>query len=263
LIKKNTRMSDDPSNGWTKAKESKLLEWQQQSRLHSLGHGRSQELYSKKNDQIQIPSIILGALAVFFDGVALLWDDKRPPFIICALLLTAIATIFNGILQVTKPIEFASGHEDMAKGYNKIILQIDSVLIKEFAERQSGNTFVSMIEEELIALKTGGVKIPSSVWASVKKDFMAGECDFQKLEDEAGFGGKPFQYTIKLKTRPEAEPVSAPMPAPSEPPTPSGSTVIDIDEATATEPPRFELRIGNGGKKIENLFFDYHMSRFN
>lgn len=263
-------MSDDPSNGWTKAKETKLLEWQQQSRLHSLGHGRSQELYSKKNDQIQIPSIILGALAVFFDGVALLWEDKRPPFIICALLLTAIATIFNGILQVTKPIESASGHEDMAKGYNKIILQIDSVLVKEFAERQSGNTFVTMIEEELIALKTGGVKIPSSVWASVKKDFMAGECDFQKLEDEAGFGGKPFQYTIKLKTRPEIRPEASPEgsqpervgtePVPTEA---SGSTVIDMDAATATEPPRFELRIGNGGKKIENLFFDYHMSRFN
>ena len=258
-------MPDDLSNGWTKAKEGKLLEWQQQSRLHSLGHGRAQELYARKHDRIQIPSIILGAFAVFLDGVALLWEDQRAPFIICALLLTAVATICNGILQVTKPIETAAGHEDMAKGYNKIILQIDGILVKELTERQNGNIFVSMIEEELIALKTGGIKIPSSVWGSVKRDFMAGECDFQKLEDEAGFGGRPFQYTIKLRP---AAPVATPASTPAA--TEAGAAVIDIDHAlqdpsndASQEPPRFELRIENGNKRIENLYFDYQMSRFN
>jgi hypothetical protein len=245
-----TESAEQPNNNWTKAKEDKLLEWQQQSRLHSLGHGRSQEIYIKKNDQIQIPSIVVGAVAVFMDGVALIWEEQHVPFVITALLMTVLVTICNGILQATKPVEKASEHEDMAKGYNKIILQIDAMIAKEYNERQNGSAFLTKIEEELIALKTGGVKIPSTVWTTVKNDFMAGECDFQKLKDEAGFG-RPFRHTIKL-TKPPSQHLHL------------EETKVDVGPAPDDELPRFELRIDNDPKTrmIEKIFFDYQMSRF-
>lgn len=243
-----------PNNNWTKAKEDKLLEWQQQSRLHSLGHGRAQEIYTKKNDRIQIPSIAMGAIAVFMDGAALVLEDQHIPFVITALLLTAIVTICNGILQITKPVEEAGEHEDMAKGYNKIILQIDAMLAKEYCERQNGSAFLTKIEEELIALKTGGTKIPAPVWTTVKNDFTAGECDFQKLEDEAGFGGS-FHHRIKI-SKPNEETES------------TGPVVIDVDsdpdKISDDKLPRFEFKIDNDLKKTEIVgdLFDYQMSRF-
>lgn len=260
-----------PNNNWTKAKEDKLLEWQQQSRLHSLGHGRAQEIYTKKYDRIQIPSIIMGAVAVFMDGVALILQGQHVPFIITALLLTAIATILNSILQTTKPVEEASEHESMAQGYNKIILQIDSMLAKEYCERHNGSSFLTKIEEELIALKTGGAKIPAFVWTTVKNDFTAGECDFQKLDDEAGFGWRPFHRTIK-KHKPSQLDICEPQKEAeiaAVVPDGSGSVVIDVqDNIPEKQPddelPRFELKIDNDPKtqRLETILWDYQMSRF-
>lgn len=203
------------NNGWTKAKESKLLEWQRQSRLHSLGHGRAQELFSKRNSIILIPSIVLGALGTFLDGVALVWSDNSEPFIIGSLLITAIATILGGVLQATKPTEAASEHEDMARGYNKIVLQIDSMLAKDHVERDNGKLFLTRIEEELIALKTGGVKIPSDIWYAVRNDFLEGDCEFQKLKDAKGLGGHPFEHTIKIKPQVQGDPGIKDLPLPA------------------------------------------------
>jgi hypothetical protein len=268
------------SNNWTVIKDKKLMEWQQQSRLHSLGHGRAQEIYTKKNDRILIPSIGLGAIAVFMDGMALIFPDQHIPLVIAALLLTAMGTILDGVLQATKPVEEASEHEDMAKGYNKIILQIDSVLAKEYNERLNGSSFITKIEEELIALKTGGVKIPASVWTTVKKDFTAGECDFQQLK---GGAGRPFRHTIELLVDKSSQNLNSSQcqpPNPTLPQNPSSSsstststgasagvgpeideqTIIDVDASI----PRFELRIDDDPKtrKMEHMFFDFEMSRF-
>ena len=233
-----------PNNNWTKVKIDKLLEWQQQSRLHSLGHGRAQEKYKKKNDKILIPSISLGALAVFLDGIALVWEDQHIPFIIIALLLTAIATILDGVLQATKPVVEATAHENMCKGYNKIILQIDSMLAKEATERQNGSIFITMIEEELITLKTGGIRIPISVWTTVKKDFTEKQCDFQKLKD---VNDVPSQVVID------------PIPQPGDVVPQPGDVVPQPGDVV----PHFELRIDDDPKtkKMEKMLFDIQMSR--
>lgn len=262
-----------PNNNWTKPKEDKLIEWQRQSRLHSLGHGRAQEMYTKKNNRIQLPTIVTGAVAVFMDGVALVLKDLHVPFVITALLLTAIVTICNGILQTTKPVEKAAEHEAMAQGYNKIILQIDSMLAKEYCERQNGSSFLTKIEEELIALKTGGIKIPAVVWTTLKNDFAAGECDFQKLADESGFGGR---RTIVVSKRSSSKEIVVPAPTPdtsaSDGKEPTRTTVlgnrqdesvVDIPESDDDELPRFEFNIDNpNAKKLEKLLVDFQLSRF-
>lgn len=227
-------------NNWTDIKEKKLLDWQQQSKLHSLGHIRAQEVYTKKNTVLQIPSIIFGAIAVFSDGIALLWHEYHTPFIITALLLTAMATILDGILQTTKPSDVASCHADMAKGYNRLILQIDSALTKEYDERANGITFLNMIEQELIALKTGNVSIPLSIWNTIKKDFLEGRLDFVKIDD------KPLCPSV-------VEVSDIPAPDILKENLPVGTNNV----------PSFELRVMNDSElyKGEQTLFDYQMNR--
>jgi hypothetical protein len=271
-----------PDNNWTKIKERKLSEWQQQSKLHAIGHELAQENYSKKNARILIPSIIFGTLATFFDGLALIWEDQHVIFIILALLLTAVVTILGGILQTTKPADEASGHEEMAKGYNKIVLQIDSMLVKEYTERENGSQFLTKVEEELITLQTGGAKVPNNVWKIIKNAFLAGELDFQKMETKF-----PRRATIRRKSHivtPDATIVevnapsptstststSTPTPTSTSTPTPtSTSTSINIttepDSDSDSEPdelPTFEFNFATPiAKKAASAVFDFQMRR--
>lgn len=262
------------NNHWTEAKEKKLLEWQQQSRLHSLGHGRAQEIYSKKNNRMLIPSIVFGAIATLLDGIALVLTDNYVPFVIAALLITAITTILDGIIQVTKPISIASGHEDMAKGYNKIILQIDAMLSKEANERQDGSEFISKIEEELIALKTGGIKIPSDVWKGVRDAFINKELDFQHKSSPCP-SIVVHGTDIKSEVSPDTEisgqdvpPVGLEWDHDQLRPPESISGNVDAGTSAGSDSndslPTFELRIDNHPKTkiMEKMLYDYEISRF-
>lgn len=255
------------NNGWTEEKKRKLLEWQQQAKLHSVGHGRAQEYYSKKNDRLLLPSILLGALGVFFDGVALVWEEQHIPFIVGALLFTALGTVMDGILQATKPTDDASSHEDLAKGYNKIVLEIDSMLTKENKERQNGSRFLTKIEHELITLKTGGMKVPSGIWKDIRKAFLAGDLDFQKIENDPA---TPFitKATIRRKTLlPDVDPSesSTDTTVSSEHVNTAETVVVDIQPENNEEAlPKFELNIGSDSvsKKLEKAMFDFQLSRF-
>lgn len=186
-----------PNNNWTNNKETKLREWQLHSRLHNVCHGRAQERYAKRNKGLLLPSIIMGALATFFDGAALLWKEQAFPFIMSALFITLISTILSGILQATGPADEASKHEAMAKGYNKIILEIDSMLIKDYIERENGSRFITKISEELIALKTGGVKVPSDIWKGVQRSFLDGSLDFNV--DEGKITDPTDSFAIEMQ----------------------------------------------------------------
>jgi len=247
----------ESNNNWTRVKEAKLLEWQQQSRLHSLGHSRAQEIFAGRNNAMMIPSIIVGAIATLIDGIALLWQDQTIPLVATALLLTAIATIISGILQATKPIEVAASHEEMAKGYNRIILQIDAMLAKEYRERMNGMRFLTKIEEDLINLKTGVIKIPDYIWIGVKNEFIAGECDFLKMHDDQGYIGLP-------KTRETI--VDIDISSAVAPPVTDEDdlTVEPMVDVSGTAVPRFEINIHNDPKltKMNKLFYDYQYSRW-
>ena len=255
------------NNGWTTEKRRKLLEWQQQAKLHSVGHGKAQEYYSKKNDRLLLPSIILGAMGVFFDGVALVWEEQHIPFIVAALLFTAVGTVMDGILQATKPTDDASSHEDLAKGYNKIVLEIDGMLTKEVIERQNGSRFLTKIEHELITLKTGGMKVPSDIWKNIRRAFLAGDLDFQKIENDPE---TPFitKATIRRKTIADvagaSESSSSTDSGSNEQPVTVVETTLDIPEATEDQMPKFELNIGSDqvSKNLEKSMFDFQMSRF-
>jgi hypothetical protein len=253
-----------PNNNWTTEKETKLLEWQLHSRLHSICHEQAQEVFANKNNAILIPSIIMGALAVFFDGAALVWENQHFVLVMLALFITLISTILSSIIQAMNPAELASSHENMAKGYNKIILQIDSVLTKEFSERMNGLRFLSMIEDELISLQTNGVKIESYIWETVKKDFLAKTLEFQihesdKRDRKDTLIDIPFATTNDAAISEHSE--HSDQIATVEHPKPDLTSADPIPDENL---PRFEVSITQDPdtKRIQSMLYNFQMRRF-
>jgi len=249
-----------PINGWTKTKERRLLEWQQQARVREVCHMRAYEMYIRRNNKILLPSIVLSASAVFFDSAAIALDEQRTAFIITAALLTAIASVLTGILQATKPSEIAGNHKEMSKGYSKVILQTEAMLSKSYSERPSGQTFLEQIEAEMLSLKTGGFDIPSSIWVMVRKEYGLA---LPKLN--GGITGSNLSIDVP-PAREQSAPASAPTPAAPAALAPI-ATVVDIG-APSTSPstsplPLSELRIANdpAAVKLEKILFDFQMSR--
>jgi hypothetical protein len=268
-----------PNNNWTKNKENKLKEWQTQARLHAACHSKAQELFAKKNNQLLLPSIIMGSVAVFFDGAALLWEEQHFIMIMLALFITLISTILSGILQAMQPAEEASKHEAMSKGYHKIILQIDSMLTKEYSERLHGSRFLSKIEEELIALKTGGVKVPAGIWEKIKKNFLNGTLEFQiPVTDKSITLMSDLNSDLNLDLDSDLDSnLTSPFRSTTIPDTvtdPDQIPVTETDSETESEAtsiiinreplPNFELKIANDPvcKAIQNTMYDFQMSRF-
>ena len=157
--------------------------------------------------------------------------------------------------------------EPLAKGYNKIVLEIDGMLTKDIVERQNGSRFLTKIEHELITLKTGGMKVPSDIWKNIRRAFLAGDLDFQKIENDPE---TPFitKATIRRKTIADVAAVtessSSTDSGPNEQSVNVVETTLDIPEETEDQMPKFELNIGSDpvSKNLEKAMFDFQMSRF-
>lgn len=255
-----------PNNNWTQKKETQLREWQLHSRLRNVCHGRAQERYAQRNNGLLLPSIVMGALATFFDGAALLWEEQAFPFIMSALFITLISTILGGVLQATGPADEASKHESMAKGYNKIILEIDSMLTKDYAERENGSRFITKISEELIALKTGGVKVPSDIWKGVQKSFLDGSINFDLEEGKITADSCMIEMDDLHVADDDHDslPMTPPAPpnSPSDPSDPNRphdllSLSASSENSSRNQMPRFELRVARDPvkrKQLETLY---------
>jgi hypothetical protein len=88
--------------------------------------------------------------------------------LIIGIILLALNTGLTLWLKTTDYSCLASNHEAMSKGYNRIILDIESELANEVIERINGVKFLRQIQERLISLSTGGQSIPDGIWESVE-----------------------------------------------------------------------------------------------
>lgn len=260
--------SIDQDNSWTERKEHQLLEWQQDCKIRAVGHGKTSDIHAKQNNRILIPTIFLGAIATVMDGAAILWPDRHIPIIATALLLTALATTLNGVLQSNKPAEKAQAHVEMAKGYGKIIVQITSIFAKERHERPNGLECINQFEHDLIVLKEGGVTIPNKIWNAVKTSAISGA----NIEPDPD---KPFscRKTIKRPSRPHEERADSHSSAHSGmeledldslSPSPSSDIRIPVNSHPG-QMPSSELRLGDSSKEYTNIqqtLYDFQIRRF-
>ena len=158
------------TNNWSDHKINKLQEWCQISKVYSTCHSRSQEYYHKQFNFITLSVIICGALAAVLEGANLLMSSRSIGVGVTVVLLTSTVSGLNLWLNSKNPADTASSHENMSKGYNRIILKIESELANDEAERENGVKFVAEIRNNLTDLSTGGKSIPLKIWQQVNKE---------------------------------------------------------------------------------------------
>jgi hypothetical protein len=161
------------TNNWTEQKIKKLNEWSHISKIYSTCHSKAQEYYHKQFNRITVAVIACGALAAILEGANLLLASPSIGLGVTVVLLTSAVSGLNLWLNSKNPSETASAHESMSKGYNRIILKIESELANDDKERENGVTFLTEIRDNLTDLSTGGKSIPLSIWYDVNKDHVS------------------------------------------------------------------------------------------
>jgi hypothetical protein len=157
-------------NNWTEEKIKKLNEWVHLSQVYSACHIQAYEYYSQQFNRITIVVVFLGALAAVLEGTNLLLSSRNLGLGVSVVILTSIVSGLNLLLNSKNPAEAGSAHESMSKGYNRIILKIESELSNAEPERENGVKFIGDIRNNLADLSTGGKSIPSWIWTKVNND---------------------------------------------------------------------------------------------
>jgi hypothetical protein len=165
-------------NNWTEHKIKKLNEWTHISKIYSTCHSKAQEYYYKQFNYITITVIICGALATVLEGANLLLSRPSIGIGIVVIILTSSVSGLNLWLNSKNPAETASAHESMSKGYNRIILKIESELVNDEQERENGVKFIAEIRDNLTDLSAGSKSIPLKIWDAVNKE--VGSVTFHK-----------------------------------------------------------------------------------
>lgn len=178
-------------NNWSDLKIKKLAEWVQISEVYSTCHVKVQEYYYKQFNAITISVIILGIVASFLEGANLLLSKPSLGVGIGVMLCTSTVSGLNLWLNSKNPAETAAAHENMSKGYNRIILKIECELTNDENERENGVKFMNDIRDNLTDLSTGGHPIPRKIWDQFNKEFSKSD---KKLRD-----------TIKRKSSTDVE----------------------------------------------------------
>ncbi len=166
----NISTSINATNNWTEQKLGKLTEWMHLSQIYSTCHSKAQDYYQIQFSRITGWVIFLGALAAVLEGANLLLANRSVGLGVTVVILTSTVSGLNVWLNSKNPAETASAHENMSKGYNRIILKIESEITNDDQERVNGVKFMEEIRDNLTDLSTGGKSIPSWIWESVNKD---------------------------------------------------------------------------------------------
>lgn len=169
-------------NNWTDQKIKKLTEWCQISKIYSTCHSKAQEYYYKQFNYITVAVIAFGAVAAVLEGANLLLDAQSVGLGVTVILLTSTVSGLNLWLNSKNPAENAAAHESMSKGYNRIILKIESELSNEEMERENGVKFVAEIRDNLTDLSAGGKSIPLKIWETVNRDFSVRKKDVLSIK---------------------------------------------------------------------------------
>ena len=191
----------DINNNWSEAKLKKLDDWVQISQVYSTCHVKVQEYYCKQFNLITIIVILLGIISTLLEGANLLLDKPQLGIGVGVLICSCSVSGLNLWLNSKNPSETAAAHENMSKGYNRIILKIECELANEPLERENGVKFISDIRDNLIDLSTGGHPIPRDIWDNFNKEFSKSD---RKLRDT--IRKRSSEAITPISNTPEPEP---------------------------------------------------------
>lgn len=254
----------DSNNQWTENKVQKLDEWKNISKVYSTCHTRAYEYNEKLFLRVTNLITALGIIGTVLEGANILVQDEQCesttslPLSIFVLIVTALSGGLGQWLSNKNPSEIAASHEEMSKGYNGLVLNIESELTQDPSEREPGVSFIKDISSKLKDLTTGGRSIPTSIWNKVQEELVTGKID------------------LKTRWRKKLEwPIATVMAIPNTVDKPT-HTIIDVDDETtiSSSPDPNESSTGDDANLPTSEFFNpaavdigsqlqkYQLSRF-
>ncbi len=254
------------NNNWNARKENQLREWQQKCKIRSYSHSLTHEYFALRFKQCIIFSIISSALSTVFNGASLLNPTNQIPFTLIALFSSAMVAGVGTWLQSSNPASTASSHAQIASGYQRIILEIDSELINDPPERTNGAKFIHRVSDQISELATSAVIVPLDIWMRVTRRIATGKLDVRQLQGDIDMNTLDISRNDTIIDV-SGSPVTEPPPVSILAQTPAASTdaVVDMSAApvdvSLSYVPRSELRIPGGS--VNNKFMvEYQMNRF-
>lgn len=176
----NSNNSNPINNRWTEKKINKLLYDAEMSKFHSLCHTRAYEHYKRSFQRTTMIIALLGAAVTILEGTNILLEEKYIGIGVAVLVSSALSSFLAQRINSNDPSALAAAHQDMSKGYNRIIMQIESELVNDPDEREPGTDFLKTITKSLIDLTTGGQICPTNIFNQVQKEVDTGDIDPSK-----------------------------------------------------------------------------------
>lgn len=229
-------------NRWTETKVNSLISHVKMSQIYSLCHTHAYEYYKRLFGRTTVFITFLSAATTILEGANLLLDEPFIGISLTILFCAALSGILGTYIKTKDPSQMAAAHQELSKGYNRIVLEIEAELSQEPEERQPGQEFIRSITKSLIELSTGGQILPSFIFNKINNEIKSGNL---KPESYWSQNIRPLKDSVRT--------VAAP-------------TVIDVDniEAVPEEEsdrnmPSMELRMNDN---LNKLVMEYQASRF-
>lgn len=128
---------------------------------------------------------ILGAVTTVLEGTSLLIEEDRSSASlglgIAVLVCAALSGILGSYIRTKDPSQLAASHQDMSKGYNRIILDIEAEMALDPSERKSGSEYIKWLSSTLQEMSTGGQILPTFIFNSTQRQIDSGELDPAKI----------------------------------------------------------------------------------
>ena len=156
---------EHPDTEWNSALELVIKKEGEQSETLYWLHHKASIWARKRNDYLQIPSILLATITGFFSATS----DLVPPIAIGAMSLTvgALGTINN----YYKFSQRAENHRMISQMYYKIYKQIEVELSLPISQRIDPDKLLVDLREKMTRIGELAVEIPEGIIALFKKQF--------------------------------------------------------------------------------------------
>ena len=157
--------SDEAHPEWNPALERVLKKEGEQAQVYSSLHSHAASWASKRNDWIQIPSILIATVTGFFSATS----DMVPPVAIGALsiLVGALSTI-NSYYRFSQRAE---GHRITSLWYSKTYKNIETQLSLPYEQRQSADSLLKELREGMSRVGETAPPLPEASVAAFKARF--------------------------------------------------------------------------------------------
>jgi hypothetical protein len=158
-------MEDEPHPEWNSALEQVIQKEGESSEVLYWLHHHASLWAARRNDLIQIPSIILATVTGFFSATS----EMLPPIAIGGL------SVFVGILGTIgnyyKFSQRAEGHRIASLLYHKIYKRIETELSLPISQRTGAENFLEELRGEMARVSETAPIIPEAIIAKFKAQF--------------------------------------------------------------------------------------------